>query len=815
MSATQTLTMPGQVNTDIGVIPYTTSDPSDVQITASTGYDGYIYNVLSTATNGTFFVEKVSTSGQKDSTWGSGSTDFSDASFVIFTQVRATPTSVDASNYAFTDCKLDKMFPQSISIHNDRVYIVGNTTFDVTDCSGVGGDTFNTNEYPMLTDYTATDILDWQGEKERGFLTVLKLSDGQLDTDYFDKAYNGDPTSSDPDLVPIQINDSKEKRFFASSATIYTSVNKDNQNGTSTNWDTLRMPTPSIADNKYIYVTPAVDDGNLITDALQANEYVENSQTNYLNANTEFNCSTYAPSALVGGDCFLIVGSEESTDGVGLGPDECTSIVVRAYENNLLQGYDSFNQNNTQSDGLSQTSGVLVIDPSGTSAGPKDPAVKWSGSAGTVALQSVVNGNGTFIMGGGCKYTLSSDSSIAQPPFLCKFDISGVIDTTFGGDNQNLNYLGFITPNTVAQRVTNISPNIPSDTDSLIVMKSTPSPGDPPNCVITKVDNSTGLVNTSFGTVGNPGQLEPAFSGTTISVGNDTLFNTNSIGYTANECYLALNSFSTSSGLTSGLVIKFSTDGEPSTDFGEGGYAFFGATNTPYNNVLTNSVIIVNYLQSAQASIAWAFGGGANSPYQSIGIPFNLLPSSGICFPAGTPINTDQGIKNIEDISTRKNTINGKKINSITRTIMKRLDYLVVLEKDCIENNVPSQQTICSPDHKILYRNKMIEASLLIERKVRGVYAKKYDKSPLYNVLLDSHSTMIVNNMITETLHPKNPIAMLYSNIPQSVKNRAMIYNNLKENETQLNPNKSFLLQKHVPKPVFKERRKLEFSLKR
>lgn len=109
----------------------------------------------------------------------------------------------------------------------------------------------------------------------------------------------------------------------------------------------------------------------------------------------------------------------------------------------------------------------------------------------------------------------------------------------------------------------------------------------------------------------------------------------------------------------------------------------------------------------------------------------------------------------------------------------------------------------------------MIEASLLIERKVRGVYAKKYDKSPLYNVLLDSHSTMIVNNMITETLHPKNPIAMLYSNIPQSVKNRAMIYNNLKENETQLNPNKSFLLQKHVPKPVFKERPKLEFSLKR
>ena len=809
------LTMPGQVNTDIGVITYNTTDPSNVEITASTTYDNYIYNVLTTATNGTFFVEKVSTSGQKDNNWGSGSpTDFSDASFVIFTQVKATPNTTDASNYAFTNCKLDKMIPQSISIHNDKIYIVGNTSFDVTDCSGVGGDGSNDNNYPRLPDYNS-GLLDWQAEAKRGFLTVLNLSDGQLDKDYFDKAYNGDPTSTDADLVPIQISNSGEERFFASSATIYTSVNKDNQNGTSTNWDSSRMPTPSIADNKYIYVTPSVLDGNLTTDRLYANEYVENSEGYYLNANTEFNCSTYAPSSLGGGDCFLIVGSEESVDSLVTGPDECRSIVVRAYENNRLEGYASFNENNTQPDGFSTTSGVLVIDPSGTSTAPKDPNVKWSASAGTVALQSTdIAGNGTFIMGGGCEYTFNDGLGslfLLKPPFLCKFDISGVIDTGFSPSNQNLNYLGYNdVVGAVAQRVTNISPNIPDVTDSLIVMKNTVAAA-ATNCVITKVNNSNGSVNTLFG---NGGQLEPTFSGTTISVGNDALLNTNSIGYTATECYLALNSINSNS-QTSGLVIKFSTDGDPSPDFGEGGYAFFGATNTPYNNVLTNSVIIVNYLQSAQASIAWAFGGGANSPLQSIGIPFNLLPSSGICFPAGTPINTDQGIKNIEDISTRKNTINGKKINSITRTIMKRLDYLVVLEKDCIEKNVPSQQTICSPDHKILYRDKMIEASLLIERKVRGVYAKKYDKSPLYNVLLDSHSTMIVNNMITETLHPKNPIAMLYSNIPQSVKNRAMIYNNLKENETQLNPNKSFLLQKHVPKPVFKERPKLEFSLKR
>ena len=814
MSMYKQVTMPGEVNTDIGFVTY--NDLAvDVEITSSTTYDGYIYNVLTSEDKGKFFVQKISSSGAKDLIWGDDSTDFTDASFVIFTEIRTTIAQIDASNYAFTGCKLDKMYPQSISIHNDRVYIVGNTSFDVTDCIGVGGDFQNPNpNYPPLTDYnTAGDILDWQRTGTRGFLTVLKLSDGQLDTDYFDKAYSGDPSSGTPASVPIQISSSKEDRFFASSATIYTSVNYDNQVGLTTSWDTLRMPTPSIADNKYIYVTPSVLDGNLTTDGLQANEYVENSITNYLNTNTEFNCSTFAPST--GGDCFLIVGSEESVDTTGTAPNECRSIVVRAYENSALEGYASFNENNTQSDGISTTSGVLVIDPSGTSAGPKDPTVKWGGSAGTVALQSKVNGNGTFIMGGGCDYTFNDGAQtfITQPPFLCKFDVSGVIDTSFSPSSQNLNYLDFTDATGVETRiVTNISPNLPDVFNSLIVIKKTSISSNLESCVITSVDNSNGGVNATFGT---NGELEPQFSNTTIVVGNPDLNNTNGIGVFANECYLALNSKNSNSGLDSGLVIKFSMDGDPSLDFGEAGYAFFGASNTSYKNVNTQSVIIVGYLPSAQASIALAFGGGANSPLQSIGIPFNLLPSSGTCFPAGTPINTDQGIKNIEDISTRKNTINGKKINSITKTIMNRMDYLVVLEKDCIENNVPSQQTICSPDHKILYRNKMIEANLLIERKVRGVYAKKYDKSPLYNVLLDSHSTMVVNNMITETLHPKNPIAMLYSNIPQSVKKRAMIFNNLKENEKKLSPHESFLLQKHVPKPVFKARPKLEFPLKR
>jgi hypothetical protein len=44
-----------------------------------------------------------------------------------------------------------------------------------------------------------------------------------------------------------------------------------------------------------------------------------------------------------------------------------------------------------------------------------------------------------------------------------------------------------------------------------------------------------------------------------------------------------------------------------------------------------------------------------------------------------------------------------------------------------------------------------------------GIYKVKYNGSPLYNILLqDKHDKMIVNNLICETLDPKNGISKMY-----------------------------------------------------
>jgi hypothetical protein len=37
-----------------------------------------------------------------------------------------------------------------------------------------------------------------------------------------------------------------------------------------------------------------------------------------------------------------------------------------------------------------------------------------------------------------------------------------------------------------------------------------------------------------------------------------------------------------------------------------------------------------------------------------------------------------------------------------------------------------------------------------------------YDNKILYNILMENYNTMTVNNMIVDTLHPKNIVAQLY-----------------------------------------------------
>lgn len=132
------------------------------------------------------------------------------------------------------------------------------------------------------------------------------------------------------------------------------------------------------------------------------------------------------------------------------------------------------------------------------------------------------------------------------------------------------------------------------------------------------------------------------------------------------------------------------------------------------------------------------------------------LPPSNICFLEGTHVLTDQGIIEIQNI-TNANTINNIRVDKITQTVQDG-GYLIYIEKDTISKNIPSEPTIISKNHKIVYNKQLVSAE-----NIPNVKKIKYNGEILYNVLLEKYSYMMVNNMMCETLDPNNLIARIYN----------------------------------------------------
>ena len=145
---------------------------------------------------------------------------------------------------------------------------------------------------------------------------------------------------------------------------------------------------------------------------------------------------------------------------------------------------------------------------------------------------------------------------------------------------------------------------------------------------------------------------------------------------------------------------------------------------------------------------------------QQLSIELIYPPS---CFPVGTPVLTDEGIINIEKLNSN-HRIQGSSIVKITRSTGHR--YIINIPKNSLCLNVPSRDTTCSLEHKIFYRGAMIKARDLVNRcaPVRKV---PHDGTALYNVLLDHHGVMNVNNLICETLHPQRTSAHAHGRTQQ------------------------------------------------
>ena len=141
--------------------------------------------------------------------------------------------------------------------------------------------------------------------------------------------------------------------------------------------------------------------------------------------------------------------------------------------------------------------------------------------------------------------------------------------------------------------------------------------------------------------------------------------------------------------------------------------------------------------------------------------PPNLTPLSYACFLAGSKVKTDQGLISIEELNVNVNTIDNKKILGITRTIYTGCDYLVAFEKDSLGENIPNELTVMSKEHGLYIDENLVRADYFLNN-VENVFKYDYNNEILYNILLEEHEQIIVNNIKCESLKPDHKIAKLF-----------------------------------------------------
>jgi hypothetical protein len=281
------------------------------------------------------------------------------------------------------------------------------------------------------------------------------------------------------------------------------------------------------------------------------------------------------------------------------------------------------------------------------------------------------------------------------------------------------------------------------------------------NAIIKNViisDSVTSIGNFAFGYCAELTSI--TIPNTIISIGNQafqTCSKLTSITLPTNPLFTSINygALSGCTGLTSITI--------PSNVKNIGQYAFNDSTNLTSVTFNGNIPIIAPNNFTKVGDTAYYYTGASNLEYLlqfTNTVPIAPIVPIPICFPAGTPVLTDQGIINIEKINPSINTIRGNKIVSITKTITIE-DKIICIEKDALGTNIPSKKTYISRNHKLFYNKQMIKAKNLIGQ-VDGVYNDRYNGEILYNVLLDKHDKMTVNNLIVETLDPNNIVAKLY-----------------------------------------------------
>ena len=103
-------------------------------------------------------------------------------------------------------------------------------------------------------------------------------------------------------------------------------------------------------------------------------------------------------------------------------------------------------------------------------------------------------------------------------------------------------------------------------------------------------------------------------------------------------------------------------------------------------------------------------------------------------------------------------------IQDITKSVLYD-KYVVCFKTNSLGENIPSQDTYISKNHMVFFKGEFKPAYQFVNYD--NIIKTKYNGELMYNVLLDNHNKMLVNNLICETLDPDNTMAKLNNLLKQ------------------------------------------------
>ena len=374
---------------------------------------------------------------------------------------------------------------------------------------------------------------------------------------------------------------------------------------------------------------------------------------------------------------------------------------------------------------------------------------------------SLAIGSGNYFLAGRQGLTNSSFKFI-----VAKFDNTGIPFSSFGASGvppyPGATVIHTFLPSTTQQEAKSML--VQPDGNIVLAGTSFTTPGVPvQSYALARLSGITGALDVSFGTGGTviTSVIDFDLIGNSVAIQSD------------GKIVLGGYYFNTATSLNASFSLaRYNVNGSLDLTFGINGNGLILEDIVP-GTILPGSMQEQGFSVAIQTDGKILVGGsiGEMSDISGdtefilaryFGFPPYPPPVVPICFPAGTPVLTDQGNIPIELIDPNVHTIKKKQIVAITQSFMNE-DTIVCIEKHSLGINIPNKRTYISNYHGIIYKNNLIPAKQLVGR-LRGIYHVKYNNQILYNVLMEKHYIMNVNNMSVETLNPKNIVAKLYTN---------------------------------------------------